>query len=257
MVHCSLSDLYKLRFVFLWMFLSFKAGFLNAAGFLATGRFVSHVTGFGTQAGVSLAHEDYIFGIELLIIPLSFIIGSAVPAVILERNYDERKIPPYHYVQFLITASLVIIAWLGISGWFGDFSTLEDDFHDIFLIGILCFVCGMKNGLTTWASHGKIRTTHVTGLSTDIGLNFPKLFRRNKKSRFPEPRRVNYVRIATLVSFTFGSLIAAYVFPKLGYHGFLLPAAMSIVLLSISIIAYRRARHHEVIKAEPGALRAV
>jgi uncharacterized membrane protein YoaK (UPF0700 family) len=242
MIHCYLKDLYKKKLVFLWMLLAFKAGFLNAAGFLATGRFVSHVTGFGTQMGVSLAHEDYYFGIELLIIPLAFILGSSIPAWILERNYEENKIPPYPVVQFLITVLLGAIFFIGISGWFGDFTTPKDDLHDVILIGLLCLVCGMKNGLTTWATYGKIRTTHLTGLATDMGLHLPKLFRGGKQGRFPEPRRVNTVRLATFVSFTVGSLMAAFVFPKFGYYGFIFPFVLSVILLAISFVNYHEAR---------------
>ena len=236
MIHFQPRDLYKKRFVILWVLLSFKAGYLNAAGFLATGRFVSHITGFGTMMGVSMAHEDYYFGIELLIIPLSFIIGSSIPAWILDWHFDEKKIPPYPIVQSLITVFLGIIFFCGIFGAFGDFSTVEDDLHDIVLIGLLCFVCGMKNGLTTWASYGKIRTTHLTGIATDIGLNFPKLFRKKKMSRFPEGSRVNNVRVATFMSFSVGSLVAAFIFPKYDYYGFCLPFVLSVGLLTISIL---------------------
>lgn len=242
MIHCNLKDLYKKKLVLLWMLLAFKAGFLNAAGFLATGRFVSHVTGFGTQMGVSLAHEDYYFGIELLIIPLAFILGSSIPAWILERNYDEKKIPPYPAVQFLITMLLGAIFFLGTSGWFGEFTTASDDLHDVILIGLLCLVCGMKNGLTTWATHGKIRTTHLTGLATDMGLHLPKLFRGGQQGRFPEARRVNTVRLATFVSFTIGSLMAAFIFPKFNYYGFIFPFILSVGLLAISFINYHDAK---------------
>lgn len=247
MIHLFLNDLYKKKFVFLWMLLSFKAGYLNAAGFLATGKFVSHVTGFGTQMGVSMAHEDYYFGAELLIIPLAFIFGSMIPALILDRDYDDRKVPPYPVVQFLITMLLGVIFFLGISGWFGDFSTPSDDLHDIILIGLLCLVCGMKNGLTTWATYGKIRTTHLTGLATDIGLHLPKLFRDGRRSRFPEKRRVNTVRLATFVSFTVGSLVAAFIFPKFDYYGFIFPFVLSVGLLAVSFVNYNEAKRDHLI----------
>jgi uncharacterized membrane protein YoaK (UPF0700 family) len=238
MIHCPPSDLYKFKYAFLWMLLSFKAGYLNAAGFLATGMFVSHVTGFGTQMGISMTHENFEFGIELLIIPFSYIFGSSVPAWILEKNYSPKLIPKFYQIQFLITLCLGVLYFMGMNGMFGDFSTPDDDTHDIMLAGILCFICGMKNGLTTWATHGKIRTTHLTGLSTDIGLHLPKLFRRNNVCRLPEMRRVNTVRILTFISFSVGSLIAAFIFPNLEFLGLLFPFVLSIVLLGVSYSNY-------------------
>lgn len=237
MLYCPPSDLYKFKYSILWMLLALKAGYLNAAGFLATGMFVSHVTGFGTQMGIT-AHENYGVAIELLIIPISFIIGSSVPAWILEKNYSSKSIPKFYQVQFLITLSLGVLFIMGINGMFGDFSTPRDGIHDITLAGILCFICGMKNGLTTWSTYGKIRTTHLTGLSTDIGLHLPKLFRKDKACRFPERKWVNTVRLLTFISFSTGSLIAAFIFPDLEFLGFLFPLILSIILLGISYSNY-------------------
>ncbi len=45
--------------LFHWFLLSFNAGCINAGGFLATGRFVSHVTGFATFFGVDLANREH------------------------------------------------------------------------------------------------------------------------------------------------------------------------------------------------------
>lgn len=240
MIHVNLDDLYRPRFVILWMLLAFKAGYLNAAGFLATGRFVSHVTGFGTQVGISIAHEDYLFGSELLIIPIAFILGSSIPAWVLDHEYSKSKLPKFHYVQILVTIGLGILLILGFQGEFGAFSTAEDDQHDIVLIGFLCFILGMKNGLTTWATYGRIRTTHLTGLATDIGLHLPKLFRDKNQSRMPEKKRVNSVRVLTFLSFSLGSLISAFVFPRFEYQGLILPFLMSVGLTVISYISYQK-----------------
>lgn len=245
MIHGRIEDLYKAKFVSLWMLLSLKAGYLNAAGFLATGNFVSHITGFGTSMGVSIAHEDYFFGIELLILPIAFILGSSVPAWLLDWKYSESEAPKYHRVQFLITMGIALIFLLGVNQTFGDFSTIGNDQHDVILIGILCFVCGMKNGLSTWATVGRIRTTHLTGLATDIGLNLPKIFRRQEGSRFPEPKKVNLVRVLTFLSFSFGSLVAALVFPKLGYWGLIFPFIISAVLSFFSYASYLKQGHSE------------
>ena len=238
MIHCKSDEIYKPKFVLIWMLLSLKAGYLNAAGLLTTGYFVSHVTGFGTNIGVSIAHKDYIFGIELLIIPFAFIIGSSIPSWVLDRDYDKNVVPKYHYVQFLITLGLGLLFYLGINGTFGDFTTSATGSHVIILIGTLCLVCGMKNGLTTWATEGKIRTTHLTGLSTDIGLHLPQTLGRKGRSKFDEQKKVNIVRMLTFISFSSGSLIAAIMLPTLNFWGFLFPFVTSLVLLTFSYASY-------------------
>jgi uncharacterized membrane protein YoaK (UPF0700 family) len=198
------------------------------------------VTGFGTQVGLALGHQEFRFGIELLVIPLAFISGGLLTSFILDRNYSPEKIPNYPVVQFLITFLLGSIATFFSVGIFDISLPFTHSDKSIVLIGLLCLVCGLKNGLTTWATYGKIRTTHITGLSTDIGLHLPKLFQRNgANSRYPEPKRVTYVRFTTLLSFSIGSCIAAALIPMIGYKVFYVTFAISAVLTTISIVQRR------------------
>jgi len=237
MVHCDLDHIYKKPYILLWLLLSFKAGFINSGGFLATGQFVSHVTGFGTKVGLAIGHDDILFGIELLVIPLSFILGGIITSLILDRKYGPEEVPPYTTVQIMITILLGLVAWRGHEGDFGQYFTRLDQYHQIIMVGLLCLICGLKNALTTWATYGKIRTTHLTGLSTDLGLNLPKIFRKdNSFSRFKEKRRVSVVRILTIISFSLGAFIAALVFPKLGFKGFYIAFGISVFLSVVSFI---------------------
>jgi uncharacterized membrane protein YoaK (UPF0700 family) len=217
--------------------LSFKAGLLNAAGFLIAGSYVSHVTGFGTQIGLALGHSDYTFGIELLVIPASFIGGALITSLILDKNYSKDRVPNYPAVQLLITSLIGLISVCFMTGFLKVDALAGRGEGSIFLIALLCLICGLKNGLTTWASHGKIRTTHITGLSTDIGLHLQKLFRvEGSNSRYPEPKKVNYVRIATLVSFTIGSCLSAVLIPTIGFKIFYISFLISATLSTISVV---------------------
>lgn len=242
MIHTIGQNLYTWKKILLWSILSFKAGMLNAAGFLFAGYFVSHVTGFGTQIGITIGHEEYAFGIELLVIPVSFILGGFVTSLILDVDYDEKKIPRYDYVQLLITTMLGVISILFLIDFY-DSSVLpmKHDDNTIFLIALLCFVCGLKNGLSTWSTSGKIRTTHLTGLSTDIGLHLPKVvLGRSFNSRFPEEKIVTYTRLITLLSFSLGSFFSAMFIHKLGEMIFYVSFMISIGLLYISITNRKR-----------------
>ena len=240
MVHLETKDLYKKEYAMLWSLLSFKAGLLNAAGLLLAGTYVSHVTGFGTQIGLSFGHEDFKFGIELLVIPLSFIGGGLITSLVLDRNSGKGLVPNYPVVQFMITFLIGLISIGFATGLFDAKTVAGPSEKSILLIGLLCLVCGLKNGLTTWASHGKIRTTHLTGLATDVGLHLQKTFRREGACyRYPESKNVNYVRIATLLSFSVGSCISAILIPTIGYKIFHLSFVISLGL-SIFSVLHRR-----------------
>lgn len=240
MVHVSIQDLYTRKYSLLWCVLSFKAGLLNAAGFLIAGSYVSHVTGFGTQVGIAIGHSEYDFGLELFIIPISFIGGAFLASLILDHDYSKDRVPNYPFVQILISVLLGLISVLFSLGVFSIQRLMPQNAWSLLLVGLLCLVCGLKNGLTTWASHGKIRTTHLTGLATDIGLHLPKLFKSEESlSRYPEPKKVNQVRILTLFSFSVGSCLSALLIPVIGYKIFYFAFAISTVLSIISILHRR------------------
>ena len=241
MVHVSLKDLYRREYAVIWALLSFKAGLMNAAGFFFAGSYVSHVTGFGTQIGIALGHQQIDLGIELLVIPIAFIGGGVLTSLLLDRGYSVDRIPNYPLVQFLITALLGLIALLCSWGVFERNPEFPNGEKSVVLIGLLCLVCGLKNSLTTWATHGKIRTTHLTGLSTDIGLHLPKLFQsEGANSRYREPKKVNYVRILTFFSFSGGSCVAAMLLSIIGYKIFYFTFGLSLFLLTISIVHRQR-----------------
>lgn len=247
MIHSyQVSDVYSWRHIPLWLASSFKSGFINSAGFLITGKFVSHVTGFGTQIGVALGHEDYFFGVELLVIPVSFILGAVITSFTLDKDYAVGETPPYWKVQMLITIFLLIV--IAISEYVFaahiqiPFDT-DNNYNliELAMISLLCLVCGLKNGLVTWSTFGKIRVTHLTGLSTDIGLNLiGTLFPSHAGPRFKEERFINILRLFTFCFFSAGALISALLYPKFGLKILFIPVAMSICMLVMSILDSRR-----------------
>lgn len=240
------SEIYRPHNVLIWLTSSFKAGFINSAGFLATGKFVSHVTGFGTQTGIAIGHEDYFFGIELLFIPVAFIFGGVTTSLILDRNYRKNEYPPYYIVQGFITLMIALVIYVGETMELTNTPFDLDnryDFQELFIISSLCFICGLKNSLVTWATFGKIRVTHLTGLSTDIGLNLVRTFKKSfPNPRMQENRIVNIVRILTFTCFSLGAIISAIVIPQIGYKGFLIVFLISLMMTLISIFDFRKSR---------------
>jgi uncharacterized membrane protein YoaK (UPF0700 family) len=240
-IHCeNIADVYKKEKMYLWLLSAFKAGFINSAGFLITGKFVSHVTGFGTQVGIAMGHSDYFFGGELLVIPFFFILGGVITSVVLEAGAHKKVRPPYHYIQGLITSLIIVIILIGEWGLVSSTEQFDNDnryqLMEFSVIALLCLICGLKNSLITWTTFGKIRVTHLTGLSTDIGLHLVgTIFPRHKNVRLKESRTINVHRIFTLITFSTGAFISALVFPYLGFKAFYIALALSIFMTIMSI----------------------
>ena len=263
------SHVYDTRYTWLWLLAALESGFINSMGLLVTGNFVSHVTGFGTIVGVAAGHDSYFFVFELMIIPIAFIGGGVITSLILDKDRGDKKVPPYHRIQGLITVVLGLVYLLGRSEFMQSQMPYnqKDDYGlvETAILGLLCLSCGLKNSLVAWSTWGRIRVTHMTGLSTDIGLNLVRTLSPKWKSiRFEESRRVNLVRIMILVSFSSGALISAVLFSKIGFNVFLVIMGLSLMLTlytfvsrlalheKLQLMAQARARHKASAKDESG-----
>jgi uncharacterized membrane protein YoaK (UPF0700 family) len=87
---------------------------------------------------------------------------------------------------------------------------------------------GLQNGAITSSSGNSVRTTHLTGLTTDLGLGLARLLTVSKNDpSFREETLANALRAGTVVAFIFGSAAGAWLFAVLQYRGFLIPALIS------------------------------
>ena len=78
---------------------------------------------------------------------------------------------PKYYITFgLIFALSSFVAGLGILGYFGNFGEPLMMSRDYLLLILLCLICGIQNGTITTVSKSVIRTTHLTGITTDLAL---------------------------------------------------------------------------------------
>lgn len=225
------EDFVKSPYVFLWSALAFQAGFINAFGFLACGRYVSHVTGFGTQIGIALAESKVWMAIELLGFPASFILGSFISGFYTSARLERNEVPLYGLITSLLPLIIATVWFSGVRGAFGVFGEpLLLPYHFILLF-LLSFICGMQNGCFATLTKGQIRTTHLTGISTDIGTDLARLwFGRLSKTEFELTRRTNISRIMTFLSFAIGSVVCVVCGKQLGYSGLLIPFTTAIIV---------------------------
>jgi uncharacterized membrane protein YoaK (UPF0700 family) len=216
----------------LWLLLAFHAGYLNAGGYLSSHQMISHTTGTGTMIGLSVGLKEYWIAVELALVPISFLAGAFLAGYLMDRKLITDRQPRVINGVIIIIFLNIMVFLGGFSGFFGEFGEpllLQRDFALLFT---LCFACGLQNGLFVTVTSGQIRTTHMTGLTTDVGLNFAKIITlKNKDGKRSVEVRRNNLRIKTIVAFTMGSFISALVFIKIHYYGFLVSTGISVLIL--------------------------
>ena len=96
---------------------------------------------------------------------------------------------------------------------------------------LLCFIMGLQNAVITKISHAEIRTTHITGLMTDMGIELGKLFYINRYTRttlVAADRHRLGIHLRLISSFFIGGLTGAVGFKSVGYYATI---PLSVVLL--------------------------
>ncbi len=229
----SLNSEFKL---FLWFLMSFQAGYINVGGFIIFGNFVSHVTGTSSQIGMGVASLNAEQLITFFGILLAFIAGAAIPGHFLGRKLAEGKEPHY------ITVSLIKVIIFALVLVLSEFYLLTSEIqYKLELVLMLSLACGIQNAACSIATNGFLKPTHMTGLSTDIGINLTRIFGLDRDSEEYKKERKNlFLRIGILFYFILGGGISYFIFSQNGHYGFIFPFLSSLCLLATSILSERK-----------------
>jgi uncharacterized membrane protein YoaK (UPF0700 family) len=217
-------------------YLTFTAGAVNAGGFLAIGHFTSHMSGI-----VSLMAEHTAVG-ELrtaaggALAVFLFTSGAAVSAWLVSwgRRQDRESM---YALPLLLEGVLLLVFGL----WGGTLAERPAIFVPL-TIGLLCFLMGLQNAMVTKLSQAEIRTTHVTGMITDVGIEIGKLVYWNRRAEL-NPRgwvradRDRLRRLTLLVTtFFLGGVAGAFGFRHLGFVSAVPLALLLFVLAGLPVL---------------------
>jgi len=219
--------LYEPQNMMIWFLLAFQGGLLNVAGFLGVGRFVSHVTGFATLFGVEAAKSNWIVAFGMMLVPLFFLIGTIFSGWFVERRIIKEEAPKYKIVFGVLILSLSSVLGLGIEGFFGPFHETLYTLGSFLYLFSLAFICGTQNAVISSYSNRIVRTTHLTGLTTDLGIGLVRVWTYRKHASRHREMRAIYIIMGIIAFFALGSLIGAIIFSRVGYHGFILPVILT------------------------------
>ncbi|TDY25747.1 uncharacterized membrane protein YoaK (UPF0700 family) [Paraburkholderia sp. BL6665CI2N2] len=211
--------------------LAFVAGAANAGGFLAVGQYTSHMSGIVSSLADNAVLGDASLFVSGLSSLFSFLVGAAASAILI--NWGRRRDLQSIYATPLAIEAILLLCF-GLLG-----SNLEH--HRVLFVPatvcVLCFVMGLQNAMITKISRSEIRTTHVTGLVTDVGIELGKMLYWNTRSIAGEGAvRADKQKLALL-----GSLLLSFIAGLAGaigfkYLGFISSVPLAIVLLTLTVV---------------------
>jgi uncharacterized membrane protein YoaK (UPF0700 family) len=203
--------------------LSFVAGLVNVAGFLAVQKLTTNVTGHFAFFVDEVFKQNFWGGLNYFLYILFFFLGSFFSSFSIElvTKINDRLI----YRIPVIIESLILI----LTAVFGKEMIIH---APNMLAYALLFAMGLQNSLVTTISNATVRTTHLTGLFTDLGIELSQLFFYKKQEQKQKLYSSVKLRLTIISFFFFGGLFGGIVYTAINLY----VLAVAALLLLIGLI---------------------
>lgn len=203
--------------------LSWVAGYTNLLCLLIIAHPTSHISGISSLLGQSLVEPSkYAHAIwPLIFILAAFLIGAGISGVLTElgrrRGWDSIYVLPIAVQALLLVAVALSIEQSGRV-------ELTGGAYYWIIAGCSAAAMGLQNATITRISSGVVRTTHVTGVATDLGMETAQLLiyawdhrrwgephphHHHRKHENPLSGKRLALLLSIFVSFIFGAALAA------------------------------------------------
>ena len=205
-------------------FLAVNAGIINVLGLVTVlHQSVSHMTGNVSMLAMALLHWQPDTIIYLTCVVLCYVIGSFYSGFILGNSHFSLGLR--YGLPLSLVAFFIVLCWAFLP-YFPRYALLW-----------ACVAMGVQNAMISHYKGTIIRTTHLSGVLTDLGLALGYRLRGLNVDR----RRI-ILHLVILFGFFLGGLVASMIYPYLKLNSFLVPALLSWILSIVYWVIYFRYR---------------
>jgi uncharacterized membrane protein YoaK (UPF0700 family) len=204
--------------------LSFVAGIVNITGVLAVKTLTTNVTGHFAYFAEELMLTNYSAAITFFVFTLFFLIGAFTSNFLSElvtvRHPDLSHVVP-------ISLEILVLTGVALFGAPSDLSVFEGRLIAFFML----FAMGIQNSLVTKISQSTVRTTHLTGLFTDLGIELSQLFFYKKIDEVKKLKTSIYLRFSIISFFFIGCVSGGFIYQIIELKTLLIAAVFLFVAL--------------------------
>lgn len=204
--------------------LSFVAGLVNITGLLSMGILTTNVTGHFASFIQNVSQFKFFDGAIFLVYVCAFMLGSFLSNVIMEFFRHNKKLNVYLIPIILETLLLLLIVILG-------FNNVAQ--KSLLITCLLLLSMGLQNSFVTKISNAVVRTTHLTGLFTDLGIELAQLLFEKDGLKRREIKSTVSLRLSIICFFFIGGFVATVLFIYMNLRIFSLLLASLILILSL------------------------
>jgi len=185
--------------------LSFVAGIVNVTGVLSVQTLTTNVTGHFAYFAEEIMKRDYAAAITFFVFTIFFLLGAFTSNFLAELI--SRKHPNLSHV-IPISLEMIILIAVGVFGIASELSSIEGKW----IAFAMLFAMGIQNSLVTKISQSTVRTTHLTGLFTDLGIELSQLFFYKKLEENKKLKTSIYLRLSIIIFFFIGCISGGFLY---------------------------------------------
>lgn len=198
---------------------AFAAGMTNVAALVLFFSFASNITGHFAILASEIANGKWYQVAVVFLWVFLFLLGSFISNLLVIHGDKRRRL-----LNHALPLALEIICLLSV-GYYGHFHYAETLMETECLVAVLLFAMGLQNGLTASISNFAVKTTHLTGLTTDLAIHLSmatKKFWREK----PEVRQKIVLLASIAGAYVAGGIVAGSITSLFQYKVFFFIAAL-------------------------------
>lgn len=212
--------------------LSFVAGIVNVTGFLEFKQLTTNVTGHFALFINDVAEFDVWKGTIYFLYIFSFLLGSFLSSFLIEKFKENKKLNVFvlpTIIEFLILILIPIVDYL-----------FQIESPNL-IVSTLLFAMGLQNSFVTKISNAIVRTTHLTGLFTDLGIELSQLFFPKAYKDKDKIKATIKLRIIIISFFFLGGLVGGFFYSRMGLklNTLIIPAIVLMVSLFFDDFRFR------------------
>ena len=216
--------------------LSFVAGIVNVTGVLSIQTLTTNVTGHFAYFAEEIMKRDYAAAITFFVFTIFFLLGAFTSNFLAELI--SRKHPNLSHV-IPISLEMIVLISVGIFGAQSSLSSTEGKWIAFSML----FAMGIQNSLVTKISQSTVRTTHLTGLFTDLGIELSQLFFYKKPNEKKKLKTSIYLRLSIITFFFIGCISGGFLYNLLEMKTLFVAATF---LLFALLYDYLRLQFHVI-----------
>ncbi|MBT0606814.1 YoaK family protein [Aequorivita echinoideorum] len=210
---------------------AFTAGMVNVVSVIVFFAFTSNVTGHYAILAQEIAKGNWYQAAVVLLWVFLFFMGNFTSNCLIIHNNSKSSRYFAHAVPVLLEMACLLFV-----GAYLEFFYTETLYETEILVAAMLFAMGLQNGLTASISNAKVKTTHLTGLTTDLGILFSMFTKREFREDVKLQKKAKLL-LAIMFSYMGGGIMAGVFYIQIQNYTFLI---ISLLLTIVIVYDYSK-----------------